>query len=402
MPWLDSAPPTLGCTGGLLILINFVLVLVYMPCLLVLAELGYLRWGDVSFLADRLAQCCGRSAKRWVAWRRKAGGHGTPLPPPAPMILSFGSGRAATAGHHHEHGAAPGTSGGRSAARLVHRLHDALYNYRRLVVGAFLCLLAVLLPSTVDILLARRGGDFSLLSLNIPLPPNRMWDSHITSDGGRAQLQAWAVNATWPPLYKRLATVGARYYRLPQINASLWPLGIITLLFYLDAAWAFRTAMRVRTRDRRRKRQSRGEDFGGGRLGSAPSIRESLLLLVAAFLLIGGTLMLALLGRDETLASLFRIDCAFPLLLRIAVATILFAHALAFASFAVALITTLYERIMAAVSRCHSYCYSRLVRCCRRRGEGGGEESGMCSWLSKLLRADAGGASDRGGSARGA
>ena len=124
-----------GLCGGVLIVINFLLVLVYMPALLVLDERGSLFLGRV---------CC----------------------------LSPRAGRADT---------------GHSTASLLHSVHAHLFNARRCQIFVFLCVVAALFPFAIKLFSSPGGGDFELfVDESEPLPPDITWHEeevgcHVTS-----------------------------------------------------------------------------------------------------------------------------------------------------------------------------------------------------------------------------
>ena len=177
-----------GLCGGILILVNFVLVLLYMCPLLVLEERGCLRFGR--------------------------------------LCLAF-----------HKEGTTHGAGSSRTRLRFQHYVHGALFKARRWLLAATFILVAWLLPASYRLLMKRTGGKVNLLGeVSEPPPGNLEWLGTLTSSGGAMQLTPVPLAGDWPILFHRIRG-GIASLDAPLITHNLWPGGASALsaLLYIDA-----------------------------------------------------------------------------------------------------------------------------------------------------------------------
>ena len=293
-----------GLCGGLLILINFGLVLVYMPALLVLEERGLFACGPLR------RACLGWCPSR-LAWLLG----GRPLRASGPRGEPSKSVRG----------------------RLVHAVHSALHRSSSALLLGFVCAACALLPSAVALLGHRQGEEFQVFGTRDERWPERLtWLGAATSSGSVAQRLAAVVQPEWPNLYKRVAFFTGSYaYRAPTLAFALWPTGasLLATLLIVDAlALVAPVALRFHANVHR-----------GGKLLTRRGI--GLLLLGCTFSLCAGFVLSY--QADETHA-LNNLGCSFPKLLNTALAVGLFLHSLVFSAIAAVYLTKLFHRCCAA------------------------------------------------------
>lgn len=194
-----------GLCGGTLILVNFVLVLVYMPALLVLEERGWLR-------AGRLC----------LALYRDGATH---------------SAHAST-----------------TRSQIQHSIQDRLFQLRWLIAISFMVFSFALLPSAIELFGARTGDDLQLFGEGAELPPHDLvWHGRLTSDGGPAQLATVQLSDLVLNGWTHQMHTNSDY-TMPRLNHALWPVGgdFLAALLVFDAVaaalHALHQILRVRIR----------------------------------------------------------------------------------------------------------------------------------------------------------
>lgn len=266
-----------GLAGGILILVNFGLVLCYMPALLVLHEMG-------NFRCIRCLQCSPRT-----------------------------SSRASNTAEHSQ-----------SRARLVHYVHRHLYRSRHAVLIAFTVVVGALLPSALSMFDQRSDGEFEIFGSPIDLPPEGLhWRGDRTS--AAAPAEPASIEAL-PHTYRVFVNSSAMPYLAPRVEYALWPSGAgsLTAMMFIDTALlAVLLAVKVRKSLRRRR----------------PVVTQGrcvMLVFALAFFAFACFLLAFLLVPMWALEAL---GCHFPVYLNSALAAGLLLHGVIFAYIAAAYLT---------------------------------------------------------------
>ncbi len=311
-----------GLCGGLLIMINFVLVLVYMPALLVLEERGCF----VCF-GPRMCELLCR--------------HGA-------------TARPASYSAHSD-----------TASRFLHLLHGLIYRHRRLILAAGGLLLVLLFPPALGILSRRVGEELQIFGASAEMPPSDLhWETDdaltisnflslfqlnraSTGEGGLVQLAAHPFDAGWPVLYRRLAA--GWNYRAPELNFALWPSGTVLLstLLFVDAVMLGVPGLL------RYLRMGMGGCAGHESIDNCagsvfacggPTMRS--ILQFTGSVLLGGLGALGLIMQSNERWAITLLGCHYPIALNATLAVGLFVHALIFAGLAAIFLTRLFDRIV--------------------------------------------------------
>ena len=272
-----------GACGGLLILINFALVLIYMPALLVLSERGWLRAGRLCL----------------VLYERDA--------------------------NHHDRAAV-------LRAKAQHAIHGRLFRFRWLLIAVFLALAAALFPSSLRLLGARTGDELELFGSAATPPANDLiWNSRLTSDGGAAQ--------RLPVAFENHLGLGWSY-GMPELSHALWPAGasLLSSFLLIDAIALSAYGLHRFVRHRTRLNQSGQVARTRFHCDSACIVA---LLVASGFATFGGFVVA---WHDDTNLALNSLGCDHPIYLNAVLATALALQAVLFGALSAFLLSKTLQR----------------------------------------------------------